>query len=261
MIFTERFAGKVAVVTGAAQGIGRTVALRIAREGGRLALVDRSPLVEEVRHEAEAAGAEAIAIIADLETYAGATAAIDGARKRFGRIDILVNNVGGTIWAQPCAEYGEAQIEAEIRRSLFPTLWCCRAALPGMLARRAGVIVNVSSVATRGVNRVPYAAAKGGVNAITASLAMECAAHGIRVCGVAPGGTEAPPRRIPRNAAAPSAREEEWYRQVVDQTISSSLMKRYGTTEEQAAAILFLASDEASYITGVTLPVAGGDLG
>jgi dihydroxycyclohexadiene carboxylate dehydrogenase len=119
----------------------------------------------------------------------------------------------------------------------------------------------VSSIATRGVNRVPYAAAKGGVNAIAASLAMEYAAHGIRVCGVAPGGTEAPPRRVPRNAAEPSAQEKDWYRQVVDQTISSSLMKRYGTTEEQAAAILLLASDEASYITGVTLPVAGGDLG
>jgi len=261
MISTERFAGKVAVVTGAAQGIGAAVALRIAHEGGGLALVDRSPLVEEVRHEAEAAGAEAIAIIADLETFSGAAAAMDGARNRFGHIDILVNNVGGTIWAKPYAEYAEAQIEAEVRRSLFPTLWCCRAALPAMLDRGAGVIINVSSIATRSVNRVPYAAAKGGVNAITASLAMEYAAHGIRVCGVAPGGTEAPARRIPRNAAEPSALEKEWSRQVVNQTISSSLMKRYGTTEEQAAAILFLASDEASYITGVTLPVAGGDLG
>jgi len=261
MIFPRRFAGKVAVVTGAAQGIGRTVALRIAHEGGGLALVDHSPLIEEVRHEAEAAGAEAIAIIADLETFTGATVAMDAARARFGHIDILVNNVGGTIWAKPYAEYGEAQIEAEIRRSLFPTLWCCRAALPGMLDRSSGVIVNVSSIATRGVNRVPYAAAKGGVNAITACLAMEYSAHGIRVCGVAPGGTEAPPRRIPRNAAEPSAQEREWYREVEDQTSSSSLMKRYGTTEEQAAAILFLASDEASYITGVTLPVAGGDLG
>jgi dihydroxycyclohexadiene carboxylate dehydrogenase len=261
MIFPGRFAGKVAVITGAAQGIGRTVALRIANEGGRLALVDRSLLAEEVGHEAEAAGAEAIAIIADLETFAGATAAMDGARARFGRIDILVNNVGGTIWAKPYVEYGEAQIEAEIRRSLFPTLWCCRAVLPGMLEHGAGVIVNVSSIATRGVNRVPYAAAKGGVNAVTACLAMEYAAHGIRVCGVAPGGTGAPPRRIPRNTAEPSVQEREWHREVVDQTVSSSLMKRYGTTEEQAAAILFLASDEASYITGVTLPVAGGDLG
>jgi dihydroxycyclohexadiene carboxylate dehydrogenase len=146
MIFSGRFAGKVAVVTGAAQGIGRTVALRIAREGGWLALVDRSPLVEEVRHEAEAAGAETIAIIADLETFSGATAAINGAREHFGRIDILVNNVGGPIWAKPYAEYAEAQIEAEIHRSLFPTLWCCRAVLPGMLEREAGVIVNVSSM-------------------------------------------------------------------------------------------------------------------
>lgn len=256
--YPDRFAGKTALVTGAAQGIGRSVALRLAREGARVALVDRSDLVEEVRQDA---GAEALAIIADLEGFAGATAAVERTRARFGRIDILVNNVGGTIWARPFAQYEEAQIEAEIRRSLFPTLWCCRAVLPAMLAQGGGVIVNVSSVATRGVNRVPYAAAKGGVNAVTASLAFEYAEHGIRVCGVAPGGTEAPPRRIPRNAAPRSTEEELWMRQVVDQTRSSSLMHRYGTTEEQAAAILFLASDEASYITGVTLPVAGGDLG
>lgn len=262
--YTGRFAGKAAVVTGAAQGIGREVALRLAREGGRVALVDRSDLVEEVRREAEAAGADALAITADLETYAGATAAVEGARGRFGRVDILVNNVGGTIWARPYAEYQEAQIEAEIRRSLFPTLWCCRAVLPAMLEGGGGAIVNVSSVATRGVNRVPYAAAKGGVNAVTACLAWEYACHGIRVNGVAPGGTEAPPRRIPRNAsgaAEQSEQEKGWWREVVEQTKASSLMHRYGTTEDQAAAILFLASDEASYITGVTLPVAGGDLG
>src|SRR4051812_39299668 len=111
---TGRFAGKIAVVSGAAQGIGRSVALRMAREGGKLALVDRSSLVEEVRQEAEAAGAEALAITADLETYAGAATAIDRARERFGRVDILVNNVGGTIWAMPYAHYAEAQIEAEV---------------------------------------------------------------------------------------------------------------------------------------------------
>jgi dihydroxycyclohexadiene carboxylate dehydrogenase len=261
MIHSNRFAGKVAVVTGAAQGIGQDVALRIAREGGSVAMVDRSELVEEVCHEAEAAGTQAIAIIADLETFAGAATAMDSTLSRFGRIDILINNVGGTIWAKPYAEYDPEQIEAEVRRSLFPTLWCCRAVLPAMVQAGSGTIVNVSSVATRGVNRVPYGAAKGGVNAITACLALEYAEHGIRVCGVAPGGTEAPPRRIPRNAAQPTAQEVGWYQQIVDQTVSSSLMKRYGTTEEQAAAILFLASDEASYITGVTLPVAGGDLG
>ena len=256
-----RFAGKVSVVTGAAQGIGRTVALDIAREGGRLALVDHSGLIEEVRHEIEAAGAEAIAITADLETFAGAETAMGAARDRFGRIDILVNNVGGTIWAKPYAEYTPDQIEKEVRRSLFPTLWCCRAVLPHMLQAGAGVIVNVSSVATRSINRVPYAAAKGGVNAITASLAFEYAQHGIRVVATAPGGTDAPPRRIPRNAGEQSAQEKIWYQGIVDQTVSSSLMKRYGTLREQAAPILFLASDEASYITGSVLPVAGGDLG
>jgi dihydroxycyclohexadiene carboxylate dehydrogenase len=260
-IYAGRFAGKVAMVTGAAQGIGRTVGLRLAQEGGSVALVDRSDLVEEVRQEAEAAQADALAVTADLETFAGATDAVRRTQDRFGRIDILINNVGGTIWAKPFAEYEEAQIEAEIRRSLFPTLWCCRAALPGMIRNGGGVIVNVSSVATRGINRVPYAAAKGGVNAVTAGLAWEYAAHGIRVNAVAPGGTEAPPRRIPRNTAALTGQEQRWWQEVVDQTTASSLLRRYGTTEEQAAAILFLASEEASYITGVTLPVAGGDLG
>jgi len=252
----NRFSGKVAVVTGAAQGIGRDVALRLSTEGAAVALVDRSRLVEEVRHETGG-----FAIEADLETFAGATASIAAAVAHFGRVDILINNVGGTIWAKPYAEYREDQIEAEIRRSLFPTLWCCRAVLPPMLKQGSGTIVNVSSVATRGVNRVPYAAAKGGVNAITACLAMEYAEHNIRVCGVAPGGTEAPPRRIPRGETAENEQDKAWYQQVVDQTTRSSLMKRYGTTAEQAAAILFLASDDASYITGVTLPVAGGDLG
>lgn len=256
--FTGRFAGKAALVTGAAQGIGREVALRLAREGASVAMADRSDLVEDVRRDA---GGDAVAITADLGAFAGATEAVARARAAFGRIDILVNNVGGTIWAKPFANYEEAQIEAEIRRSLFPTLWCCRAVLPAMLDAGGGVIVNVSSVATRGVNRVPYSAAKGGVNAITASLAMEYAGHGIRVCATAPGGTDAPPRRVPRNAAPRSADEDRWMQQVVEQTRASSLMHRYGTIEEQAAAILFLASDEASYITGVTLPVAGGDLG
>ncbi|MBR0662412.1 1,6-dihydroxycyclohexa-2,4-diene-1-carboxylate dehydrogenase [Neoroseomonas oryzicola] len=256
--FAHRFAGKAAIVTGAAQGIGRDVALRLVREGARVVMVDRSELVDEVRRDA---GDAAIAVTADLETFAGATAAVERARAAFGRVDILVNNVGGTIWAKPFAEYEEAQIEAEVRRSLFPTLWCCRAVLPAMIEAGGGVIVNLSSVATRGVNRVPYAAAKGGVNAITACMAMEYAGHGIRVVGVAPGGTEAPPRRIPRNSTPRTPQEDAWMQQVVDQTTASSLMHRYGTTAEQAAAILFLASDEASYITGVTLPVAGGDLG
>lgn len=256
-----RFLDKVVLVTGAAQGIGRATALRLAAEGAKLVLVDRSELVEEAGVEAHRHGADVLALTGDLERFADATATAARAVERFGRIDVLVNTVGGTIWARPFAHYGEAEIEAEVRRSLFPTLWCCRAVLPAMVAAGRGVIVNISSVATRGVNRVPYAAAKGGVNAITACLAMEYAGHGIRVCGVAPGGTEAPPRRIPRNPVPRSPDEERWMAEVVAQTKGASLMGRYGTEDEQAGAILFLASDEASYITGVTLPVAGGDLG
>jgi len=262
MIHPGRFEDKVAIVTGAAQGIGNTVATGIAREGAKVALVDRSELVHEVSEKLTAGGAQAVGLTADLEQYADCSAVMARAHKRFGRIDILINNVGGTIWAKPYAHYDEEQIQAEIRRSLFPTLWCCRTVLPYMLEQGGGTIVNVSSVATRGVNRVPYAAAKGGVNAITASLAFEYAGRGIRVVATAPGGTEAPERRIPRGPTTDKTEQEQtWYQEIVDQTVDSSLMRRYGTLEEQAAPILFLASDEASYITGVTLPVAGGDLG
>ncbi|MES2011405.1 MAG: 1,6-dihydroxycyclohexa-2,4-diene-1-carboxylate dehydrogenase [Pseudomonadota bacterium] len=256
-----RFSGKIAVVTGAAQGIGRGVALAAAAEGASLVLVDRSALVHEVAAQILADGGQALAVEADLETYAGARLMTSAALAAHGRIDVLVNNVGGTIWAKPYQEYEEAQVEAEIRRSLFPTLWCCRAVLPGMIERKQGVIVNVSSIATRSIYRVPYAAAKGGVNALTASLAFEHAQDGIRVNAIATGGTEAPPRKVPRNTAEQTPQEAEWYQGIVDQTMASSLMHRYGTIDEQVRAILFLASDEASYITGTVLPVGGGDLG
>ena len=256
-----RFEGKTVVVTGAAQGIGQAVATRIAAEGGHVALVDRSELVIGEAAALEAAGCHAIAVTADLEFWEGAATAVARARDELGRIDVMINNVGGSIWFRPYQEYGPEEIEAEVRRSLFPTLWCCRAVLPYMIEAGAGTIVNVSSNATRGINRVPYAAAKGGVNAITTALAMEAAPHGIRVVATAPGGTDAPERRIARGPERQDAREREWYQQIVDQVVDSSLLKRYGTLDEQAAAITFLASDEASYITGTVLPVAGGDLG
>lgn len=255
---TQRFAGKVMVVTGAAQGIGRGVALRASAEGARVVFVDRAEFVAEVA--AEAVG-ESAGFVADLETYEGAAAAMAFANERFGGIDILINGVGGAIRMRPFAEFEPAQIDAEIRRSLMPTLYTCHAVLPYLLKRGGGTIVNVSSNATRGIRRVPYSAAKGGVNAITQSLAMEYAEHNIRVAATAPGGTTAPPRRIPRNAAGNSEQEVTWMNEAVAQVTESTFFKRYGTLDEQVAPILFLACDEAGYITGTVLPVAGGDTG
>ncbi|WP_342027801.1 SDR family NAD(P)-dependent oxidoreductase [Halomonas daqiaonensis] len=163
---------------------------------------------------------------------------------------------------KPFTEFTDTEIAAEITRSLMPTLWCCRAALPTMVEQGSGVIVNVSSAATRGIHRIPYSAAKGGVNAMTASLAFEYAEHGIRVVATAPGGTEAPPRRISRGTPEPrNEQEKAWFQAHIDQTKESCLMGRYGTLDEMAAPILFMASSDASYITGSVLPVAGGDLG
>ncbi|MGV1016248.1 MAG: 1,6-dihydroxycyclohexa-2,4-diene-1-carboxylate dehydrogenase [Fluviibacter phosphoraccumulans] len=261
---SKRFDKKVVVITGAAQGIGEGVAKAVAKEGGIVVLVDRSELVQKVAvsiKRVKGYQGNVLVVQADLETYAGAQAVVDQTLAAFGKIDVLINNVGGTIWAKPLEEYTESQIEAEIRRSLFPTLWCCRAALPAMLKRKSGVIVNISSIATLSIHRTPYAAAKGGVNALTASLAFEYSERGIRVNAVATGGTEAPPRKIPRHPTKETRQEKIWYQEIIDQTIDSSYMHRYGSIEEQVSAILFLASDESSYITGTVLPVGGGDQG
>jgi dihydroxycyclohexadiene carboxylate dehydrogenase len=253
-----RFAGKVAVVTGAAQGIGRGVACGIAAEGGTVVLADRSDLVTTAAADI---GPQARAFVADLEHYEEASKLMAFAVAEFGRIDVLVNNVGGTIWRKPLEFYTEDQILAELHRSLLPTLWCARAALPPMIEQGAGVIVNVSSNATRSINRVPYAAAKGGVNALTASLAFEAAAKGIRVVATAPGGTAAPPGGIPRNPNPLSEDELRWHDETVAQSTESTFLKRYSTLEEQVRPILFMASDDASYITGTVLEVSGGDRG
>ena len=269
-IFTpQRFKDQVVIVTGAAQGIGFAVAQRIAREDGTVVLVDRADLVHEKAQELVDAGVgEVYSTTADLETFAGAQSAVDFALEKAGRVDVLINNVGGTIWAKPYEHYAPEEIEKEINRSLFPTLWMCRAVLPALIGNssqeeisRQGVIVNVSSTATGGINRVPYAAAKGGVNAIVSALAHEAAHHNVRVVAAAPGGTLAPARAVQRGPLPDDEQEKAWYQQIVDQTVDSSLMKRYGTLDEQTAPICFLASKEASYITGSVLPVSGGDQG
>ena len=257
----QRFENKVVIITGAAQGIGRGVALGIASEAGQVVLVDRSPLLAEVEAEIIQQQGKAFSVIADLEQYTEVQYMVEQVIAQFGRIDVLINNVGGAIWMQPYTEFSPQQIQQEIQRSLFPSLWVCHAVLPQMLSQQAGVIVNVSSIATRGIYRIPYSAAKGGINAMTASLAMEYAAQGIRVNAVATGGTEAPARKIPRHPQSLNAQQQQWAQAVLEQTKNSSLVKRYGSIAEQVNAICFLASDQSSYMTGSVIAVGGGDQG
>ena len=258
----NRFSGKNIVVTGAAQGIGKACALRFAREGGKVMIAD---LAEEqaklVQQEIIDSGGIAEVCIADLETSAGARKVMEATIEKFGKIDVSVHNVGGTIWAKPFWEYPDDQIEKEINRSLWPTLWCCRAVVPYLVEQKSGVIVNVGSVATRGVNRVPYSAAKGGVEAITTCMAMELAEYNVRVNCVAPGGVDQGQRATPRTTSAYSEADQRGMEGVMEQTMRDTLMKRFGTPEELAAAITFLAADESSYITGETINVAGGGKG
>ncbi|MEW4983737.1 MAG: 1,6-dihydroxycyclohexa-2,4-diene-1-carboxylate dehydrogenase [Cycloclasticus sp.] len=258
----RRFEKKVVVVTGAAQGIGKACALRFAKEGASVMIADRAKeQARLVQQEIIEQGGTASVCIVDLETSAGAKEVMQATMDTYGRIDVSVHNVGGTIWAKPFWEYPDDQIEKEINRSLWPTLWCCRAVIPFMMEQKYGAIVNVGSVATRGINRVPYSAAKGGVQAITTCMALELAEHGIRVNCVNPGGIDQGERAIPRHTDALTDVDKKGMEGVVEQTLRDTPMKRYGTPEEEAAAICFLAADESSYITGEIINVAGGGIG
>lgn len=258
----KRFENKVVVVTGAAQGIGKEVSLRMAEEGANLILIDKSELVHDVLNEIrKLTDNRAEVIVGDLSDFDKCHDAFYKAKLFFNRIDVLVNNVGGTIWVKPYTEYKVDEIKSELARTLFPTLWSCHAVLPIMRKQRSGNIVNVSSVATKGLYRVPYSAAKGGINSLTTCLAWENAEFGIRINAIACGGTDVGERRIPRNELELTDKENIWYKEMVKQTIDASFLHRFGTLSEQAFPILFFASEESSYITGTVMPVAGGDLG
>jgi NAD(P)-dependent dehydrogenase (short-subunit alcohol dehydrogenase family) len=261
----RRFRDKVCIVTGAGQGIGRAAARRLGAEGGRIVVADRIDAgASEAVKELQDVGVEATKVLVDVSTFAGAQELMQAALAAYGRIDVLVNNVGGTIWIKPYHLYTEEEVKLELERSLYPTLWGCLAVLPVMVEQQSGVIVNVGSQSVRGLYRLPYAASKGGIAALTKVLAMEYGHCGIRVNTVSPGGTEISDRVTPRLLIRPGELAEEspgteTYRKEMAADIrSQQALRRRGLPEEQAATIAFLASEDASFITGQVINCSGG---
>ncbi|MFL2669655.1 MAG: SDR family NAD(P)-dependent oxidoreductase [Alphaproteobacteria bacterium] len=263
----RRLQDKVCIVTGAGQGIGRAIARRLGQEGGKIVVADR--IDEGARRtvkDLKDLGVGAVKVIADLSTLSGAQGMMAEAVKAYGRIDVLVNNVGGTIWMKPFHLYTEEETQQELERSLLPTLWGCNAVLPIMIEQESGCIINIGSQSVRGLYRAPYAASKGGILAIGKVLAMEYGRYGIRVNTVSPGGTDIPDRLTSRLQIRPGEMAEDLekeegdrYREEMSADIrAQQSLSRRGLPEEHAAAVAFLASDDASFITGDVINCSGG---
>jgi NAD(P)-dependent dehydrogenase (short-subunit alcohol dehydrogenase family) len=263
----RRLKNKVCVVTGAGQGIGRAIARRLGQEGGKIVVADRvdegaTQTTEELREH----DVEAIKSLVDLSTFSGAEEMMAKALEAFGRIDVLVNNVGGTIWIKPFHLYTQEEIKLELDRSLMPTLWGCRAVLPIMMEQEAGSIINIGSQSVRGLYRAPYASSKGGILALGKVLAMEYGRYGIRVNTVSPGGTDIPDRITSRLSLGDGVMAEDLAQEqadefrgemVADIRTQQSLHRR-GVPDEHAAAVAFLASDDAGFVTGDVINCSGG---
>ncbi len=246
MSATRGLEGKVALVTGAAAGIGRAIAERFAAEGARLVLADLS---ESVASLAAALPLEALSFIGDLSDEQTVRSLVARAVERFGAIDILVNNAGGGV-IRPFLEHTPDTLRQTIDRNLWTALWCSYRVLPVMLQQGWGRIINVGADSVR--NGLPehaaYNAAKGGVHALTTGLAREFATRGITVNTVAPCMVATPMVQKLMDEGSP------WIKQFV-QVIP---MGRPGTMEEVASMVAYLARDEAGFVTGQVISVNGG---
>jgi 3-oxoacyl-[acyl-carrier protein] reductase len=240
--------GRSALVTGACRGIGLAVARRLAESGARLALADiRGDAVENVAAELTHQGFEAIAMTGDVGNRDQAEALVESTVTAFGQLDILVNNAGFMGRTAPLWELDDTDWDDVIRVDLTSVFYVSRAAIRHMRSRQNGVIVSVSSIAGKeGTPQlIPYSVAKAGIIAFTKALGKEVIREGIRVNCVAPGVIETPLLdQLPADA--------------VELMLSKAPMGRFGTADEVAAVIHFLASDAASFITAQCYDASGG---
>lgn len=247
MELEQKLAGKTAVVTGAGRGIGRAVALQLAAEGASVVLNSLSDSADKVAAEISLAGGTAVAVRGDVSKTDDVAALIDAAVTSFGRLDILVNNAGITR-DNLLLRMNEEDWDAVLDTNLKSVYLCCRAALKPLLkSRGSGRIINISSIIGLSGNagQANYAASKAGIIGLTKSLAKELASRQITVNAVAPG-------FIVTDMTA--GMSEEAREALVKRIPLGSL----GTPEDVAATVVFLASEEARYITGQTLTVDGG---
>lgn len=261
-----RLEAKVAVVVGAGQspgegtGNGRATVLRFAQEGARVLAVDRD--LDAARATAVLAqqeGGECIAFAADVTDEAALVGAIEFTRRQWGRLDILHNNVGVSVGGgdAPLAELSEATFDRVSAINLRGTIMACKHAVPIMRAQRSGVIINISSIAAWvDYPLVVYKATKAALIAFTQQLALHNAAYGVRANAILPGLMDTPMAVDTRARATGQSRAAI----AAERDRRVPLRGKMGTAWDVANAALFLASDEANFITGVALPVDGGAL-